>query len=89
MSEFTWHRSEFGDIEEYDACSSLVPIAEFDVHDPRRRGEKKNLCEICANSYVGRVVEYIDQDSTVLRTIAQVGNQVLLKLGAFPEKGNA
>ena len=81
-TEFKWHETG-GCTDECDACGSEVPTALFDMRDPRRRGEHKRLCEICANSQVGCLVDYPREDATILKAMAQIANQVLLKLGAF------
>lgn len=86
--EYLWHHDENGDLDVCDACGSEVPTAAFPFMDMRRRDEKKRLCEICASSHVGSTVEYAREDSRILQTMAQIANQVLLKLGAFPKGGN-
>lgn len=83
MSEFEYRWSSgskfSGDLLVCQSCGWEAPLAEF-----RRRkivDETKLICEVCANSEIGGVTDYLrDEDIGIYRSIAQCTNLILDKL---------
>jgi hypothetical protein len=71
---------------ECQSCGSVAPLADFKINasDATMRQVAKELCEICASTFIGNVTNYdrvyTVQEKTVCICVAQVANLLLDKL---------
>ena len=65
---------------ECDSCGSVAPTYTQKIHCPDRTRE---LCEVCASSFIGNATRYPDQYVNVqlYQSLAQVANLILDKIG--------
>lgn len=82
MSEYKYMKEDpdYDYIKECDCCQSEVPLREFDVqhHKKEQLGDKKFLCKICAETFIGNSYTYPQQyDRKTMQAMAQVGNILL------------
>jgi hypothetical protein len=79
--EFEYKKTEDQDIETCDSCASEAPLSLFKGNGLDNDSDR-NLCELCANSFVGNATRYpkVHDNVPLFQTVAQVGNILLDKL---------
>lgn len=65
--------------EECDACGFVTDVEPFERQGVFHRGQKKQLCALCAGTMTGAAMDYayMERDLNTLKTICYVGNAIL------------
>lgn len=79
MTDYVFLHNADGEIEGCDACRVEVPTAEF----ARTDDGVKRLCEVCATSDTGNIIERPGANDPLLRTTAVAANRVLIAMDYF------
>ena len=76
-----YYKTEYGDIVTCDSCSSEAPLSEYN-NSYGQAPPKRNLCDICACTFIGIASGYPQQYDNVslFQSLAQMGNLLLDKL---------
>ncbi len=83
MTKYEWRIVDNEIESECDLCGSEAPLAEFETMRVPDRGTMQNICEVCASTHCGAILDHRFEGQAMARCIAQTANLILRKIGAF------